>query len=71
MMEDRDGIFAYYRKWKNQKILVAVNLQNRSQKFLLEEKNVKLLLNTEDDLELNKTEVILHAYQAVVLEMKS
>lgn len=70
MLEEQDGIFAYYRKGKMQKILVAANLKNQPQKILLEGENVKLLLNTEDGLEIKGTEMMLHAYQAVVLEIK-
>ena len=70
MLEEQDGIFAYYRKGKMQKILAAANLKNQPQKILLEGENVKLLLNTEDGLEIKGTEMMLHAYQAVVLEIK-
>lgn len=67
--EERHNLMAYYRKGKDQTLLVIANYQNEPQTVTLDAPYKKLLLNNYQDVDIDGTEITLKGYQAIVVEM--
>ena len=69
-LEDMHNVMAYYRKTKDQTLLIMANYQNEPQKLPLPGSVKKVVLTNTSDPSFTETEITLDGYQAVVLEMK-
>ena len=69
-LEDMHDVMAYYRKTKDQTLLIMANYQNEPQKLPLPGSVKKVILTNTSDPSFTETEITLDGYQAVVLEMK-
>ena len=68
-LEDMHNVMAYYRKTKDQTLLIMANYQNEPQKLPLPGSVKKVILTNTSDPSFTETEITLDGYQAVVLEM--
>ena len=68
-LEDMHNVMAYYRKTKDQTLLIMANYQNEPQKLPLPGSVKKVVLTNTSDPSFTETEITLDGYQAVVLEM--
>ncbi len=68
-LEDMHNVMAYYRKTKDQTLLIIANYQNEPQKLPLPGSVKKVVLTNTSDPSFTETEITLDGYQAVVLEM--
>ena len=68
-LEDMHNVMAYYRKTKDQTLLIMANYQNEPQKLPLPGSVKKVVLTNTSDPSFTETEIMLDGYQAVVLEM--
>ncbi|MBO4903223.1 MAG: alpha-glucosidase [Lachnospiraceae bacterium] len=66
---DDPGVMAFYRLDHKKKLLVIANYQNREGRYKLTERYKKILINNTARLQETGQELILEAYQAVILEM--
>lgn len=66
---DRDNLMAYYRKTRNQTLLVIGNYQNEPQSVTLDNGYRNVLLNNLPSLKQEGNEITLDGYQALVLEL--
>ncbi len=69
-LEDMHNVMAYYRKTKDQTLLIMANYRNEPQKLPLPGSVKKVVLTNTSDPSFTETEITLDGYQAVVLEMK-
>ena len=69
-LEDMHNVMAYYRKTKDQTLLIMANYQNEPQMLPLPGSVRKVVLTNTFDPLFTETEITLDGYQAVVLEMK-
>lgn len=71
VMVEQKNIIAYYRKSKEQALLVMANFQLEPQEVNLDNCSYKVLLNNYDNIEIyHKNKILLHGYQVLILEMK-
>ncbi len=68
-LEDMHDVMAYYRKTKDQTLLIMANYRNEPQKLPLPGSVKKVVLTNTSDPSFTETEITLDGYQAVVLEM--
>lgn len=68
-LEDMHNVMAYYRKTKEQTLLIMANYRNEPQKLPLPGSVKKVVLTNTSDPSFTETEITLDGYQAVVLEM--
>lgn len=68
-LEDMHNVMAYYRKTKDQTLLIMANYRNEPQKLPLPGSVKKVVLTNTSDPSFTETEITLDGYQAVVLEM--
>lgn len=68
-LEDMHNVMAYYRKSKDQTLLIMANYRNEPQKLPLPGSVKKVVLTNTSDPSFTETEITLDGYQAVVLEM--
>ena len=67
-LEDTHNLMAYYRKG-DKDLLVIGNFQREEQAIVLPSACKKVLLNNYPDVQMNDTSLILHSYQALILEL--
>ena len=67
-LEDTHNLMAYYRKG-DKDLLVIGNFQREEQAIVLPSACKKVLLNTYPDVQMNDTSLIIHSYQALILEL--
>ena len=67
-LEDTHNLMAYYRKG-DKDLLVIGNFQREEQAIVLPSACKKVLLNNYPDVQMNDTFLILHSYQALILEL--
>ena len=67
-LEDIHNLMAYYRKG-DKDLLVIGNFQREEQAIVLPSACKKVLLNNYPDVQMNDTSLILHSYQALILEL--
>ena len=67
-LEDTHNLMAYYRKG-DKDLLVIGNFQSEEQAIVLPSACKKVLLNNYPDVQMNDTSLILHSYQALILEL--
>ena len=69
-LEEMHNVMAYFRKSKDQTLLIMANYRNEPQKLPLPGSVKKVVLTNTSDPSFTETEITLDGYQAVVLEMK-
>ena len=69
-LEEMHNVMAYFRKSKDQTLLIMANYQNEPQMLPLPGSVKKVVLTNTSDPSFTETEITLDGYQAVVLEMK-
>ena len=69
-LEEMHNVMAYFRKSKDQTLLIMANYQNEPQMLPLPGSVRKVVLTNTFDPLFTETEITLDGYQAVVLEMK-
>ena len=67
-LEDTHNLMAYYRKG-DKDLLVIGNFQREEQAIVLPSACKKVLLYNYPDVQMNDTSLILHSYQALILEL--
>ncbi|MDD3339602.1 MAG: alpha-glucosidase [Lachnospiraceae bacterium] len=67
--EEKKNLMAFYRKSKEQTLLVVANYQKEPQSVTLEQVYKKVVLNNYVNLNTKDSELCLEGYQAVILEM--
>lgn len=68
-LAEKHNVMAYFRKSKDQTLLIMANYQNEPQKLPLPGSVKKVVLTNTSDPSFTETEITLDGYQAVVLEM--
>ena len=68
-LEEMHNVMAYYRKSKDQTLLIMANYRNEPQKLPLPGSVKKVVLTNTSDPSFTEDEITLDGYQAVVLEM--
>ena len=68
-LEEMHNVMAYYRKSKDQTLLIMANYQNEPQMLPLPGSVKKVVLTNTSDPSFTENEISLDGYQAVVLEM--
>ena len=68
-LEEMHNVMAYFRKSKDQTLLIMANYRNEPQKLPLPGSVKKVVLTNTSDPSFTETEITLDGYQAVVLEM--
>jgi oligo-1,6-glucosidase len=69
LWEDRSNLMAFYRKTKEQTLLVAANYQREPQTVTIEGGYKKVLLNNLKELKVDGENITLEGYQVIVVEL--
>lgn len=66
LIETEEAVFAYYRQYQGEKWLIAVNMSEQEQKFLLKDQVKELIISNNPSLPLTVGNLVLQPYDAFV-----